>query len=78
MLSAADAAKVALDTAIRNYDNQQILDGAKNLVFSNISRVSEYRKAHHISQIDVTEADGKRYVYGIPVYNIIQKIFLSL
>ncbi len=31
------------------------------------------RKNHHISQITVTEDDGKRYVYGIPVYNLVQK-----
>jgi len=34
-----------------------------------------YRLAHHISQINVTEADGKRYVYGIPVYNVTQTDF---
>lgn len=28
------------------------------------------RKPHHISEITVTQTDGKRYVYGIPVYNV--------
>jgi hypothetical protein len=74
-LTAQDASKAGLDTAIKNYDNQNILDASRNLVFTNIARVSGYRKAHHISQINVTEADGKRYVYGIPVYNIRQKDF---
>jgi hypothetical protein len=27
------------------------------------------RKAHHISEIDVLGTDGRKYVYGIPVYN---------
>ncbi|NII28737.1 hypothetical protein HB364_26890 [Pseudoflavitalea sp. X16] len=74
-LTAFDASKVGLDTAIKNYDNQNILDASKNLVFTNIPRVGGYRKAHHLSQINVTETDGKRYVYGIPVYNIRQKDF---
>lgn len=32
-----------------------------------------YRKPHHISEIDVLEGDGKRYIYDIPVYQIKQK-----
>lgn len=32
-------------------------------------RVNDFRKASHISEIDVLNPDGKRYVYGIPVYN---------
>ena len=31
-----------------------------------------WRHRNHISEIDVTETDGKRYVYGIPVYNVKQ------
>lgn len=33
------------------------------------TRVSSYRKAHHISEMTVTDNEGKRMVYGIPVYN---------
>lgn len=36
-------------------------------------RVNEFRKAHHLSEISVLNNDGKRYVYGIPVYNLVQK-----
>ncbi len=32
----------------------------------------DYRKAHHISEVDVLGGDGRRYVYGLPVYNIKQ------
>lgn len=28
---------------------------------------------HHISEVTVTQTDGKRYIYGIPAYNIVQK-----
>ncbi|MGF6848141.1 hypothetical protein QFZ51_003376 [Chitinophaga sp. W3I9] len=33
------------------------------------------RKKHHISEITVTENDGKRAVYGLPVYNLQQDEF---
>nr|WP_295877187.1 DUF5977 domain-containing protein [uncultured Chitinophaga sp.] len=36
-------------------------------------RVNAYRKPHHISEIDVLNNDGRRYVYGIPVYNLQQE-----
>ncbi|HSZ32201.1 MAG TPA: PA14 domain-containing protein, partial [Puia sp.] len=42
-----------------------------NLVLE--KRVNEFRKSNHISEIDVLNTDGKRYVYGIPVYNLRQK-----
>lgn len=39
-----------------------------------ISRVSStLRKKHHLSEITVLNPDGKRYVYGLPVYNTYQK-----
>ncbi|HVU57801.1 MAG TPA: PA14 domain-containing protein [Puia sp.] len=36
-------------------------------------RVNSFRKSNHISEIDVLNNDGRRYVYGIPVYNLRQK-----
>ncbi|OJY80938.1 MAG: hypothetical protein BGP14_01735 [Sphingobacteriales bacterium 44-15] len=36
-------------------------------------RVDGVRKAHHISEMTVTDNEGKRMVYGIPVYNIKQE-----
>lgn len=36
-------------------------------------RINSYRKANHISEIDVLNPDGRRHVYGIPVYNLMQK-----
>ncbi|WPQ61474.1 DUF5977 domain-containing protein [Chitinophaga sancti] len=36
-------------------------------------RVNSFRQKNHISEIDVTNADGKRYIYGLPVYNLQQK-----
>jgi hypothetical protein len=36
-------------------------------------RVTASRKSNHLSEIDVLNPDGRRYVYGIPVYNFLQK-----
>lgn len=70
--TAEEAGKIALDTVIKNYSSN-LLDGNNRLQFSTISRIDGYRKKHHISQVNVTEASGQRYVYGLPVYNLIQK-----
>ncbi len=37
---------------------------------SPISRVSSVRKAHHLSELSVIRADGMRYTYGLPAYNL--------
>lgn len=85
-LTADEATRVGLDKTIKSYDPINILasqadvnDLSKNIYYLKspvqIPRASGYRKGHHISQINVTEADGKRYVYGIPVYNMSQTDF---
>lgn len=33
------------------------------------SKVDAFRKMHHISEINVLGTDGRKYVYGLPVYN---------
>ncbi len=72
--TADDATLVALDKKIRNYNSQILLDPtADTLLYTSIPRDGGYRKGHHISQINVTESNGKRYIYGIPVYNVVQK-----
>ncbi|MHB1279178.1 MAG: hypothetical protein ACYC1Q_12375, partial [Bacteroidia bacterium] len=35
-------------------------------------RSGNYRKGHHISELNVISTDGSRYVYGLPAYNITQ------
>lgn len=78
-LTAEEASIIGLDKKIKSYDPQnflEVVNGENKLkVLEQIDRVSGDRKAHHISQINVTEADGKRYVYGIPVYNLYQTDF---
>lgn len=36
-------------------------------------RVNAFRQPNHISEVNVLNADGRRYVYGIPIYNLKQK-----
>jgi hypothetical protein len=74
-LTAEEAAVVGLDKVIKNYNNQTFLDaGSDTLLYESIPKVDgTIRKAHHLSQINVTEGNGRRYVYGLPVYNIVQK-----
>jgi len=74
--TAGDAALIGLDKSIRSYSSTTILDPTTDtLMYTTQSRTAGYRLAHHISQINVTESSGKRYIYGLPVYNVIQKDF---
>lgn len=71
-LTAKEAADIGLDTKIHNYNLSTPLGPDNKLNYTPIDRDAEFRKSHHISQITVTEADGKRYIYGNPVYNLKQ------
>lgn len=46
---------------------------ALDTTINGTNRVSAYRKEKHISEITITDEEGKRMIYGIPVYNTIQK-----
>jgi hypothetical protein len=79
-LTAGEAEKIGLDRVIKSYpvNDFRVVNCE---VYRTIRRVNEtapapfenYRKKNHISEIDVLEPDGKRYVYGIPVYNTMQR-----
>jgi hypothetical protein len=36
-------------------------------------RINSFRKETHMSEIDILNPDGRRYIYGIPVYNLKQR-----
>ena len=42
-------------------------------MISKEKRVNTFRKDNHISEVDVLNPDGRRYVYGLPVYNLKQQ-----
>lgn len=76
MLNAEEASNVGLQKKIISYIEGDFSPNSCNNFYS-IDRYSpnsksNFRQANHISEIDVLESDGKRYVYGIPAYNITQ------
>jgi hypothetical protein len=77
MLTAKEASEIGLEKKIRNYAmGSGIINGSNNVNYDTIDRidlVGGIRKAHHISEINVLEQSGMRYVYGVPVYNITQR-----
>jgi len=76
VLTAKEASLVGLEKKLRSYSVTERMNSIDNtLKFVEFSRIDNLRKEHHISEITVTETDGKRYVYGIPVYNNIQQDF---
>lgn len=80
-LTAEEADLVGLDKQIYSYTENVFQPGSCKSpnVRTSIRRWNAanngqfYRKGNHLSEIDVLEADGRRYVYGIPVYQIKQK-----
>lgn len=74
-LTAGNASLFGLDNVILNYPyNKFSLSncGIPTGVLTE-SRVNSFRKAHHFSEITVLNNDGKRYIYGLPVYNLDQE-----
>jgi hypothetical protein len=78
-LKAEEAERVGLDKYIYSYRENQFFSNGGCMIRDKINRyyrdndLEQYRKRHHFSEIDVLEGDGKRYVYGLPVYSIEQK-----
>lgn len=73
--NAGEAESYGLDRIIRSVKENAIPTGAcPDSVLDTILRVDPaIRKAHHISEITVLDADGRRYVYGLPAYNADQR-----
>lgn len=75
-LTASEATSAAVDKNIMTYpvnqDGSFIPPADHKVVGTPLARVDDDHKAHHISEITVTDEGGKRQVYGIPVYNIKQ------
>jgi hypothetical protein len=73
ILSASEANCFGLDKTINSYPLDTNVYG--NCTYSSkikhISRLSW--PGHHMSEITVTNPDGKRYVYGLPAYNTKQQ-----
>lgn len=74
-LTASEATHHGLDKTIRDYHPDSLVLNSCNPtgIKNSFQRVGDYRKAHHFSEITITGDDGKRSVYGIPVYNTYQE-----
>ncbi|MGN6490520.1 MAG: hypothetical protein ACTHLE_00885 [Agriterribacter sp.] len=70
--TAAEASSLGLDERIRSVTENHIPIGECGDTVS-LPRVDEMRKAHHLSEITVLNADGRRYIYGLPAYNAEQQ-----
>ena len=74
-LTAKEAANHGLDKTIRDYNPDSLSFGSCSAggIRNSFQRTGGYRKNHHVSEITVTGDDGKRSVFGLPVYNIYQE-----
>jgi hypothetical protein len=74
MLTASEATNFALDKTINSYPyDKSVYDSgcASQAGITQYPRMSH--PAFHTSEITVTNDDGRRFVYGIPAYNTLQK-----
>src|ERR1700757_442538 len=76
-LPASDAQNFGLIKTIDSYaqnDFSMFQPSYTGTSVTNIPRVDNINKmSYHISEISAYRADGAKYVYGIPAYNLIQK-----
>ncbi|MGV3768136.1 MAG: hypothetical protein ACO1NW_18535 [Chitinophagaceae bacterium] len=76
-LNAREASFHGLEKNLIDHHPDSIVIGAcsgnEAGIKSVLPREDDQRKAHHISQVTVTGEDGKRTVFGIPVYNNYQE-----
>lgn len=69
-LTVDEADSLALDRKIKSFNINSFPATSCNTNYTVISRRSAGRNSHHISEISVLNEEGRRYVYGIPVYNV--------
>ena len=74
-LTAKEASNHALDKNIKDHHPDSLVISGCNSggVRNTFNRAGSYRKGHHFSEFTVTGDDGKRSIYGIPVYNTYQE-----
>ncbi|MFT3981139.1 MAG: PA14 domain-containing protein [Ferruginibacter sp.] len=65
IIYSANCNKAGIDSLYRNHDVNHAPAGPQVLG----DETEAFRHKHHISEIDVLGTDGKKYVYGLPVYN---------
>lgn len=73
-LTANEAKEVGLDRQIYSYKaGTNHIINCENAI-DTLERVAgDLRRSHHMSEIRILNADGRRYVYGLPAYNKVQE-----
>ena len=72
ILTAKEAAHAGLDKLYNDSDPGPLFSARlKSVLLGAVEQDSTID--HHVSEITVTREDGTRYVYGLPVYNLIKK-----
>ena len=73
-LTAEEASIASTVQNVQSYPINQLAVGCNSAVtITNIPKKGGIKKNHHLSEINVTQPDGSRYVYGIPTYNLKQR-----
>lgn len=80
-LSVSEASTFGLDKVLKNctpnvfnYTSDGDID---QITYPSISRNQGISgNGHHMSELSVVKEDGSRYIYGLPVYNRVQKEFM--
>ena len=70
-LTAEQAIRAGFEKNINNYPHNNLSNFSPNLCVKPTEepRMNTFRRNKHISEMTVTGDDGKRMVYGLPVYN---------
>lgn len=71
--TAEDASVLALDKTIKSYKENTVPLGQCQDTVKEMPRIDKVRKKNHLSEISVLNSDGRKYVYGLPIYNVEQK-----
>ena len=73
-LTAEEAVLASTVQDVQSYPINQLAIGCNSAVtITNIPKKGGVKKNHHLSEINVAQPDGSRYVYGIPTYNLKQR-----
>ncbi|WP_315819558.1 hypothetical protein [Paraflavitalea speifideaquila] len=72
-LTAREAAIVGMDKVIKYYPVNVFPNNYCGINYNTLERIDNKRQPNHLSEITVLNGDGRRYVYGIPVYNTRQE-----
>lgn len=72
-LTAGEAAQFGIDREIRSFGVNSFPTTNCQSNYQVVKRIDSLRKSHHLSEITVLGSDGRRYVYGVPAYNIDQQ-----